>query len=112
MTVIAQAARVLAGESIEARGGWTHHKEHGLQFNATQLCIIPPTSPDGIEKYLGSGLVKGIGPYFAKQLVKVLGVSVFDVIERTPERLNEVPGIGKKRQQKILAGWAEQKAIR
>ncbi len=112
VTVIAQAARVLAGESIEARGGWTHHKEHGLQFNAIQLRIIPPTSLDGIEKYLGSGLVKGIGPYFAKQLVKVLGAAVFDVIERTPERLNEVPGIGKKRQQKILAGWAEQKAIR
>lgn len=112
VTVIAQAARVLAGESIEAVGGWTHHKNHGLQFNAAQLRIIPPTSLEGIEKYLGSGLFKGIGPYFAKQLVKVLGASVFEVIERTPERLDEVPGIGKKRQQKILAGWAEQKAIR
>jgi exodeoxyribonuclease V alpha subunit len=112
VTVIAQAARILAGESIEAVGGWTHHKNHGLQFNAAQLRIIPPNGLDGIEKYLGSGLVKGIGPYFAKQLVKVLGASVFDVIKHTPERLNEVPGIGKKRQKKILVFWAEQKAIR
>lgn len=112
VTVIAQAACVLAGESIEAGGRWAHHKDHGLQFKATQLRIISPTSLEGIEKYLSSGLVKGIGPYFAKQLVKVLGVSVFDIIEHNPERLKEVSGIGKKRQQKILAGWSEQKAIR
>ena len=87
-------------------------QEHVLQFNAAQLSIIQPTSLEGIEKYLGSGLVKGIGPYFAKQLVKVLGAAVFDVIEHAPERLNEVPGIGKKRQRKILAGWKEQKTIR
>ena len=99
----AQAAQVLAGESIEAAGAWLHHKQHGLQFNAKHLRIIPPSNLEGIEKYLDSGLVKGIGPYFAKQLVKVLGASILDIIEHTPDRLAEVPGIGKKRRQKILA---------
>ncbi len=112
VTVIGHAAQVLPGETIETEGSWTQHKQHGLQFQAEQLRIIPPTSLEGIEKYLGSGLVRGIGPYFAKQLVKAFGIVVFDVIEQEPERLAQIPGIGKKRQAKILTSWKEQKAIR
>jgi exodeoxyribonuclease V alpha subunit len=59
---------------------------------------VPPTTLEGIEKYLGSGMVKGIGPHFAKKLVKAFGEEVFDVIEQAPERLLDLPGIGKKRQ--------------
>jgi len=112
ITIIGHAAQVLPGETIETEGSWIQHKQHGLQFQAKQLRIIPPTSLEGIEKYLGSGLVKGIGSYFAKQLVKAFGIAVFDVIEQEPERLAQVSGIGKKRQQKILTSWKEQKAIR
>ncbi len=73
---------------------------------------MPPTTLEGIEKYLGSGMIKGIGLHFAKKLVKVFGETVFDVIEQTPERLLELPGIGKKRQEKVTSAWAEQKVIR
>ena len=112
VTVVCHAPQVTAGESIEAEGLWLHHKQHGLQFQAQHLRIIPPNSLEGIEKYLGSGLVKGVGPHFAKQLVKAFGLDVFDIIEQQPERLASVPGIGTKRQKKILHAWEEQKAIR
>jgi ATP-dependent exoDNAse (exonuclease V) alpha subunit len=73
------------------------------------LKVVAPTTLDGIEKYLGSEMVKGIGPYFAKKLVKAFGELVFDVIEQTPERLLELPGIGKKRQQRVTNAWSEKK---
>ncbi len=73
---------------------------------------VPPSTIEGIRRYLGSGLIKGIGPHFADRLVKGFGEGVFEVIERTPERLLEVDGIGKTRLQRITFGWAEQKVIR
>jgi NAD-dependent DNA ligase len=66
----------------------------------------------GIERYLGSGMVKGIGPVYAGKLVKAFGAAVFDVIEQSPERLREIPGIGEVRARKITSGWADQKVIR
>jgi exodeoxyribonuclease V alpha subunit len=74
--------------------------------------FVPPSTLEGIEKYLGSGMVKGIGPHFAKVLVQAFKNQVFTVIERAPERLLELPGIGKKRVEKITSAWAEQKVIR
>jgi exodeoxyribonuclease V alpha subunit len=112
VTVLGSAAEVHAGEHIQASGQWQQHREHGLQFRASVLQIVPPSSIEGIRRYLGSGLIKGIGPHFADRLVKAFGEGVFDVIERTPERLLEVDGIGKTRLQRITSGWAEQKAIR
>ncbi|RYU62489.1 ATP-dependent RecD-like DNA helicase [Methylolobus aquaticus] len=112
VTVIGSAASVAAGEFIEALGQWVNDRTHGLQFRATLLRIVPPTTLEGIEKYLGSGMVRGIGPHFAKKLVKAFGEDVFDVIEQTPERLRDLDGIGPKRQQQVTSAWAEQKAIR
>jgi exodeoxyribonuclease V alpha subunit len=112
VTVLGSAAEVHAGEHIQASGMWQQHREHGPQFRASFLQIVPPSSIEGIRRYLGSGLIKGIGPHFADRLVKAFGEAVFDVIERTPERLLEVDGIGKTRLQRITVGWAEQKAIR
>lgn len=112
VTVVGSAASVTAGEFIECMGGWFNDRQHGLQFKASELKIVPPTTLEGIEKYLGSGMVKGIGPHFAKKLVKAFGVDVFDVIEQTPERLQELDGIGPKRRQQVTAAWSEQKAIR
>ncbi len=74
--------------------------------------VMPPSSIEGIEKYLGSGMIKGIGPHFAKKLVKAFGEDIFDVIENAPERLKGLDGIGPKRVEKITSGWADQKAIR
>ncbi|MCQ8181036.1 ATP-dependent RecD-like DNA helicase [Methylomonas sp. LW13] len=112
ITVIGSAASVTAGEYIECLGCWVNDRQHGQQFKTISLKIVPPTTLDGIEKYLGSGMVKGIGPHFAKKLVKAFGELVFDVIEQTPERLLELPGIGKKRQERVTSAWAEQKVIR
>ena len=103
VTVIGSAASITPGESIEGIGSWHNDKTHGLQFKTTHLKTVPPSTLEGIEKYLGSGMVKGIGPHFAKVLVKAFGVDVFTVIEETPERLLELPGIGRKRTEKVTA---------
>lgn len=112
VTVIGSAASIQPGEYVHAIGRWDNHRDHGLQFKATFLKVMPPTSLDGIERYLGSGMIKGIGPVYAKKLVKAFGEAVFDVIEREPDRLRQVDGIGPVRAKRIVAGWADQKAIR
>jgi exodeoxyribonuclease V alpha subunit len=112
VTVLGSAASIQPGEFIQASGRWDNHREHGLQFKTTFLKAMPPSSLDGIEKYLGSGMIKGIGPHFAKKLVKAFGEAVFNVIEATPERLRELNGFGPKRVERITSGWADQKAIR
>ena len=111
-TVIGSAASITPGEYVEALGVWTNDRTHGLQFKANQLKVVPPTTLEGIEKYLGSGMVKGIGPHFAKVLVTAFKEDVFTVIEDTPQWLLTLPGIGKKRTDKVTAAWAEQKVIR
>ena len=112
VTVLGSAASIQPGEFIQASGRWDNHREHGIQFKTTFLKVMPPSSIEGIEKYLGSGMIKGIGPHFAKKLVKAFGEEVFDVIETAPERLRKLDGIGPKRVQRITSGWADQKAIR
>jgi exodeoxyribonuclease V alpha subunit len=112
VTVLGSAAEIHAGEHIQASGHWEQHREHGPQFRALFLEVTPPSSREGIERYLGSGLIKGIGPHFAKRLVAAFGEAVFDIIEKTPRRLIEVDGIGETRLARITAGWADQKAIR
>lgn len=112
VTVIGSAASIQPGEFIQASGRWDQHREHGIQFKTTFLKVMPPNSLDGIEKYLGSGMIKGIGPHFARKLVKTFGEEVFDVIENAPERLRTLDGIGPKRIEKITSGWADQKSIR
>src|SRR5262245_47011826 len=81
-------------------------------FRARFLRTSPPTSADGIEKYLSSRMIRGVGPVYAKKLVRCFGEKVFDVIEATPNRLREIDGIGPIRAASILAAWAEQKAVR
>ena len=111
-TVVGSAASISPGEQIECIGHWSRDAQHGLQFRARQLQVVPPSSLEGIAKYLGSGMVKGIGPAFAARLVDAFGEAVFEVIEQQPERLAEVPGIGPKRRKRITEAWAEQKIIR
>jgi len=112
VTTIGHAAMISAGEWITASGTWLNDRNHGLQFKAHFLKTSAPSTVDGIEKYLGSGMIRGIGPVYAKRLVKMFGKDVFDIIEATPERLREVEGIGPKRADKIASGWADQKVIR
>jgi exodeoxyribonuclease V alpha subunit len=112
VSVLGSAASVQPGEFIQCSGRWDNNRDHGMQFKTTFLKVMPPTSIDGIEKYLGSGMIKGIGPHFAKKLIKAFGEDVFDVIEKAPDRLLELSGIGAKRVERITSGWADQKAIR
>lgn len=112
VTVTGSAASVQPGEYVHASGRWESHREHGLQFKAVFLKVTPPTTVEGIERYLGSGMIKGVGPVYAKKLVRAFGEAVFDVIEQAPDRLRQVDGIGPKRASRIVAGWADQKAIR
>src|SRR3954468_18362241 len=112
VTVIGHAAVISAGEWVTASGEWINDRTHGQQFKAKFLKTSEPTSLDGIEKYLGSGMIRGIGPVYAKKLVRAFGEKVFDTIEAEPERLREVTGIGPVRAGRITAAWAEQKIVR
>jgi exodeoxyribonuclease V alpha subunit len=111
-TVVGTAPSITPGEYVECEGWWVTDRTHGLQFKTVHLRVVPPTTLEGIEKYLGSGMVKGIGPHFAKKLVHAFGEQVFEVIEQTPERMTELDGIGPKRKKRVVDAWAEQKVIR
>jgi exodeoxyribonuclease V alpha subunit len=112
VTIVGALASVNAGEWLAAQGSWVQDKEHGLQFKATSLQASTPTSKAGIEKYLGSGLIKGIGPIYAKKLVEKFGEEILAIIDQYSARLEEVAGIGPGRRQRIKAAWVEQKAVR
>src|ERR687892_1114150 len=112
VTVVGHAAAISAGEWVTASGEWINDRTHGQQFKARFLRTSLPDSADGIEKYLSSGMIRGVGPVYAKKLVRAFGEKVFDVIESTPDRLREVDGIGPVRAASILAAWVEQKAVR
>lgn len=112
VTVVGTAATITPGEYIEAEGWWVTDRTHGLQFKTHALRVVPPSTLEGIEKYLASGMVKGIGPHFAKKLVQAFGEQVFEVIEQTPERLTTLDGIGPKRKQRVVEAWEAQKVIR
>src|SRR5215475_13081712 len=112
ITVLGHAAMISAGEFVQASGIWINDRTHGVQFKASFLKATAPTTVDGIEKYLASGMIRGIGPVYAKKLVRAFGEGVFEVIQQEPARLREVTGIGPKRAERIIAGWAEQKVIR
>jgi exodeoxyribonuclease V alpha subunit len=112
VTLVGHTAAITPGEFIQASGTWVNDRTHGLQFRAAFLQATAPTTMEGIEKYLGSGMIKGIGPVYAHKLVTAFGEAVFDVIEQGPARLQEVAGIGPVRADRIRTSWADQKAIR
>lgn len=112
VVVTATTTGVSPGENIECSGQWAHNKSYGMQFQAAQFATLAPTTLKGMEKYLGSGLVKGIGPHLAKQLVGAFKEEVFNVIDQTPDRLLKLPGIGKKRKDQLIAAWQEHRGVR
>jgi exodeoxyribonuclease V alpha subunit len=112
ITLVGAMTGVNVGEFVEVQGRWTVHPDYGRQFQVEQMRSILPATVAGIEKYLGSGLIKGVGPVTAKRIVRHFGLATLDVIEQTPERLTEVPGVGHKRLRQIIQAWAEQKAVK
>ena len=111
-TVVGSLASVSAGEWLTAEGHWVQDREFGRQFRADMITSTPPTTLEGIEKYLGSGMVKGIGPVYAKKLVGKFGEKIFDIIENESARLEDVEGIGPLRRWKIKTAWGDQKIVR
>jgi len=112
VAVVGSLPSVSPGEWIEASGHWINDREFGRQFKADTLQATPPDSPEGIERYLGSGMVRGVGPTYAKKLVARFGTGIFDIIENASARLEEIGGIGPKRRLRIKQAWNEQKAVR
>jgi exodeoxyribonuclease V alpha subunit len=112
VTIVGLLPQVTAGEFIEASGDWITDRNFGSQFKAESLKTTPPHTPDGIAKYLGSGLVKGIGPKYARKIVDQFGAKTLEVIDQSVSHLSQVKGIGPKRLARIREGWAESRAVR
>jgi exodeoxyribonuclease V alpha subunit len=112
VTVVGHAATISNGEWVTVSGEWVNDRTHGQQFRARFMRTSTPTSIEGIEKYLSSGMIRGIGPANAKKMVKAFGEKVFDIIEAAPDRLREVDGIGPVRARRITTAWAEQRIVR
>ncbi len=112
VAVLGKLPSVTAGEHLVARGRWVVDRTHGRQFQAETLSVAPPDSPEGIEKFLGSGLIQGIGPVYAKKLVAHFGREVLEVIDQRSARLEEIEGIGPTRRRRIKEGWQEAKTVR
>lgn len=112
VTVVGTLPEVRPGEWLEAQGRWIVNKEYGQQFQAQILRTMPPTTVEGIEKYLASGMIKGIGPVLAGRIVKAYKERTFEIIDARPHSLTYITGIGAGRKQKIAQAWQQQKAIR
>ncbi len=103
---------VQPGESLKCEGAWKQHPQHGLQFEVQNFACQAPSDLVGIQKYLESGMIKGIGPVYAERIVKHYGLKTLEIIDRDPGLLEDVPGLGKKRIEKIRTCWQEQRQIR
>ncbi|MEU0339989.1 ATP-dependent RecD-like DNA helicase [Streptomyces bobili] len=112
LTVVGALLGAQAGESLRMEGRWGSHPQYGKQFAVENYTTLLPATIQGIRRYLGSGLVKGIGPVFADRITQHFGMDTLKIIEEEPKRLIEVPGLGPKRTRKITEAWEEQKAIK
>lgn len=112
VTIVGNLASLQVGETIRARGHWTNHKQFGRQFAVESFESVLPHTLVGIQKYLGSGLIKGIGPKFAERIVAKFGAKTFEVIDQYSAKLRDVDGIGPERARRIKEAWVAQKSIR
>jgi exodeoxyribonuclease V alpha subunit len=111
-TIVGNVSGITPGESLKLTGRWVHNKKFGEQFQIENYEVTVPATLHGIMKYLGSGLIKGIGPIMAERIVKKFALETLEIIEKTPEHLSEVDGIGPKRIEMITKAWEEQKEIK
>lgn len=112
ITVVGSFSNPVVGEQLYLEGRWTSHREFGRQFQVERYNTSKPATAFAIEKYLGSGLIKGIGPVMAKRMVEMFSVDTLDIIETNPDKLMDVYGIGKKKIEQIKRAWHEQREIR
>ena len=112
IAIVGTLASIQEGESVEVEGVWTNHPKYGKQFKVEHYKAVYPSTLEGIQKYLGSGLIKGVGTKSAKRIVDHFGAETLDIIDEDPRRLEEVPKLGKKRVELIAAAWDEQRQIK
>jgi exodeoxyribonuclease V alpha subunit len=112
VTAVGNLLSVQPGESLRLTGGWVLDPKHGRQFQVASYETVIPATLSGIEKYLGSGLIRGLGKKMAARIVEAFGIETLDIIESQPERLTEVEGIGPKRSQEIRRAWVDQREIK
>lgn len=110
-TVVGELPPMYAGESIRLKGIWLNHPKYGFQFKAQSCEKLLPATVTGLQKYLASGMIRGVGPITAKRMVKAFGTEIIDVIENDPDRLLEIPLIGSRKRDKIVQSWGEHKEI-
>ena len=111
-TVVGMFPLINSGERIYVEGEWTEHRDYGKQLKMVKFDILQPTTKSGIERYLASGVIKGVGPATAKLLVKTFGEQTLDILENHPDRLIEIEGIGSKRARQIADSYQEKRASR
>ncbi|HBZ55430.1 MAG TPA: ATP-dependent RecD-like DNA helicase, partial [Syntrophobacteraceae bacterium] len=112
VTVVGNFVAVIPGEVLRMEGAWGIHGQYGEQFKVERYETVAPATVEGIRKYLGSGLIKGIGPVMAGRIVKRFGEQTLTVIDEQPERLREIDGIGGYRAEQIRKAWDDQKEVR
>ncbi len=112
VTVVGNLPEITPGESLRLQGQWTTNAQYGKQFRADKCEQVLPATIEGLKKYLGSGLIKGVGPVTANRIVKKFGLETLDMLDHSPQRIREVLGIGPKRADAIARAWDEQKSIK
>lgn len=112
ITIVGTLPAAVTGERMQITGEWQKHNKFGYQFQVKKLTVLLPVTKKGIENYLGSGLIKGIGPAYAQKIVHKFGFETFNVLDHDPDRLSEVEGIGEKRLNMIKQAWKSQSAVR
>ena len=112
VTAVGVMVALSEGEMVEVEGTWVTHPRYGDQLQVVSYCPVVPSNREGIERFLASGLLPGIGPVMAKRLVERFGEATLDIIDRKPRKLRQIPGLGKKRVAAIVSAWAEQRQAR
>lgn len=111
VTVQGYLPQLHQGENVTIKGKWVFHKKFGRQFEAKESVAKPPSSAEGIKKYLASGLIKGIGPKFAEKLVDAFAEKTLEIIDNNPQKLLNINGVGPKKVDAIIQAWKDQKEI-
>ncbi len=112
ITLVGNLQQIQPGAHVEVEGEWTHDPTYGRQFSVDQIRSTPPTTKEGIETYLSSGMIEGIGPKLAERIVETFGADTLDILDAEPERITEVDGIGDVRGDRIVEAWEDQRAVR
>ena len=112
VAIVGRLPDVQVGETLQMQGTWVDHRTHGRQFEVSEYRVAPPTTTDGIVRYLSSGLLPGVGAVTAQRIADEFGASTLDILDQQPQRLKEVKGLGQKKIAAIVSAWEQQRSIK